>query len=299
MFKVLEVPENNDLSQFSRLLWQHKISHRIHHVDTWQVLTVADREQVGPAGSLYRQWVLGEAKPSEQDSSSMTGYFNAGDFTRRLRQAFRRAPLSLLLILACIVLLIAAPLNNMNDTARAMLFPDFSYGTRMIIMERVLQNFTVLQFLKMISPILLHGGLVHLAFNMLWLWEFGRRIEAVQASWSLLLLIVVIALVSNTVQFLYGGTIYFGGMSGVVYGLFGYIWMWQLFDPGKGLGLPGALIFFLLLTLVVMTVIDLDFIADEAHIGGILTGVVCGALTATVSRMMRSSHREQEGRNGE
>jgi len=110
----------------------------------------------------------------------------------------------------------------------------------------------------------------------------------VQASWVLFMLIATIALVSNSVQFLYGGTIYFGGMSGVVYGLFGYIWMWQLFDPRKRLALPGALIFFLLLSLVVMTAIDLDFIADEAHIGGMLSGVLYGAVTATVSRILRS-----------
>lgn len=297
MYKVLEVPENNDLSQFSRLLWQQKISHRIHHIDSCQVLTVADVEQVSTTGKLYREWVQGKIRPSERDSSSFVGYFSADDFARKLLRAFRRAPLSLLLILICIFLMFAAPLNSMNDTVRAMLYPDFSFGTRMIILDRVLENFSFIQFLKMISPILLHGGLDHLAFNMLWLWEFGRRIEAVQASWSLLLLITVIALVSNSVQFLYAGTIYFGGMSGVVYGMFGYIWMWQLFDPAKGLGLPGALIFFLLLTLVVMTVINLDFIADEAHIGGILMGVIYGALTATISRIARARSYGQEGRS--
>ena len=47
------------------------------------------------------------------------------------------------------------------------------------------------------------------------------------------------------------------------------------------------MIFFLLLSLVVITVINLDFIADEAHIGGLLTGVVYGAFTATISRLAR------------
>ena len=241
----------------------------------------------GEAARLFRQWQAGEIRPDEADSMDISGYFSGGDFLRNIYGAFLRAPLTLTLVIVCIVLAFTVPLNAMTDTVRAMLYPDFSYGTRMIILDRVLENFSLVQFLKMISPILLHGGLVHLAFNMLWLWEFGKRIEAVQASWALLLLIVTLALVSNTVQFLYGGTIFFGGMSGVVLGLFGYIWMWQLFDPRKGLALPGALIFFMLLMLIVMTAIDLDFIADEAHIGGILTGVVYGAAAATVSRMLR------------
>jgi GlpG protein len=175
----------------------------------------------------------------------------------------------------------------MNELTRAMLFPDFSFGTRLINLETVVDNFTFLHLMKMITPILLHGGLVHLVFNMLWVWEFGRRIEAVQHSWALLILIIVIALFSNTIQFLYGGSIFFGGMSGVVYGLFGYICLWQFIDPRKNLVLPGALIFFLLLTLFIMTAIDLDFVADEAHIGGLLTGVFYGAIAAGISRIRR------------
>lgn len=287
MFKIIEVPLEEDLGQFSRLLWQHKISHRIFEQENSQVLAVSGREHVQTAAALYGQWYRGEIRPLEQDSSDISVYFSAGKGLESVSRAFRRAPLSLLLVLVCIVLAFVAPLDGMNEIARSMLYPDFSYGTRIINLDRVLESFTVITFFKMLSPILLHGGLVHLAFNMLWLWEFGRRIEAVQASWAMLLLIVVLALFSNTVQYLYSGSIYFGGMSGVVYGLFAYIWMWQLFDPTKNLSLPGALVFFLLLSLIIMTAIDLDFIADEAHVGGFLAGMVYGAATATVSRIRR------------
>lgn len=294
MFKVLEVPGDVDLSQFSRLLWQQKISHRIHHIESVQVLTVSKQDHAAIAAGLFRQWRQGEISPDDSDSSDISGYFSAGEFVKNIYRAFLRAPLTLVLIITCIILAFAAPLASMNETARALLYPDFSFGTRMIVLDTVLENFTFLQLLKMISPILLHGGLLHLAFNMLWLWEFGRRIEAVQASWALLLLIVSIALMSNTAQFLYGGSIFFGGMSGVVYGLFAYIWMWQMFDPRKGMALPGALIFFLLFFLIVFTIIDLDFIADEAHIGGLLTGVVYGALTATFSRIARHKMQKKD-----
>jgi len=242
------------------------------------------------ARHLFHQWQRGEVIPDAGDSSDFVSYFSPRDFLGKIFHAFRKAPFTLSLIVLCIILAFLAPLNAMTDLTRAMLYPDFSFGTRIIDLDNVRANFSALEFLKMISPMLLHGGIIHLAFNMLWLWEFGRRIEAVQASWSLLVLIVFIALVSNTVQYLYGGSIYFGGMSGVVYGLFSYIWMWQLFDPKKNLSLPGPLIFFLLLSLVVITVINLDFIADEAHIGGLLTGVVYGAFTAIISRLARIKH---------
>ena len=290
MYKVLEVSIQEDLGQFSRLLWQRKISHRIYEVESRQILTVPDQSQVMAARHLFQQWQRGEVIPDAGDSSDFVSYFSPRDFLGKIFHAFRKATFTLSLIVLCIILAFLAPLNAMTDLTRAMIYPDFSFGTRIIDLDNVRANFSALQFLKMISPMLLHGGIIHLAFNMLWLWEFGRRIEAVQASWSLLVLIVFIALVSNTVQYVYGGSLYFGGMSGVVYGLFSYIWMWQLFDPKKNLSLPGPLIFFLLLSLVVITVINLDFIADEAHIGGLLTGVVYGAFTATISRLARIKH---------
>ena len=287
MQKVLEVSLEEDLSQFSRLLWQKKISHRIHKVKNFQILTVANIEQAGQAVSYYEQWRQGLIQPDKSDSGDFASYFNFGEFLMSFIRAFSRAPLSLVVIITCSVLAFAAPLESMNELVRAMLFPDFSFGTRLINLKTVVDNFTYLHFIKMLTPILLHGGLVHLVFNMLWVWEFGRRIEAVQASWLLFVLILVIAFFSNTVQFLYGGSIYFGGMSGVVYGLFGYICLWQFIDPQKRLALPGSLIFFLLLTLFVMTAIDLDFVADEAHISGLITGALYGLIAAGISRYRR------------
>jgi GlpG protein len=71
----------------------------------------------------------------------------------------------------------------------------------------------------------------------------------------------------------------FGGMSGVVYGLLGYIWMRGKFDPGSGL--------FLHPTTVVMMLICLAFgythylqIANTAHSVGLGVGVVWGFLAA-------------------
>ena len=34
---------------------------------------------------------------------------------------------------------------------------------------------------------------------------------------------------------IWGGSVYFAGLSGVVFGLFGYLWMKSRFDPASGL----------------------------------------------------------------
>jgi GlpG protein len=288
MFKALEVAASENLTQYSRLLWQQSLSHRIYHENDVQIIAVANPADIGKASTLYQQWKSGEISPAQKDSSSIAEYFNFSQGAGRFWRALHKSPVTLVLILICCVMAVVAPLNSLSDTVRLFLFPDFAYGTRTINLGFVLENFSFRQFLNMISPMLLHAGLLHLAFNMLWLWEFGRRIESRQASWAMIILVIVLALVSNTAQYLYSGSIYFGGMSGVVYGLFAYIWMWQLFDPAKRLGLPGNLVFFMLLALIILTMMGLDSIADEAHIAGLLCGVVYGATVSTASRIQRS-----------
>lgn len=287
MFRTLDFSLDTDLSQYGRLLWQHKISHRVVEHEGRQVLLIFKEEQIPQAMELYRRWESGELDLSADGNSDLGGYFDTGDVFQRLVQAFLRSPLTLALIAACIGLAFLAPLDRPTALTRVLMFPDFSYGTRIIILSRVLENFTLVQFLQMLSPILLHAGPLHLVFNMLWLWELGKRIEPRQSTLRLLLAIVVLGLISNTAQYIYGGGRNFGGMSGVVFGLFAYIWMWQLIDPRSRLNLPGSLIGFMLLSLVIMTVLQLNFIANEAHLGGFLAGVAYGAGTAAVKRSRR------------
>ena len=75
-----------------------------------------------------------------------------------------------------------------------------------------------------VTPIFMHFGIIHILFNMMWLKELGTMIEFKNGSLKMLLMVLIIAVVSNVGQDYYKGP-YFGGMSGVVYGLFGYIWM--------------------------------------------------------------------------
>lgn len=289
MFKVIDVSLDTDLSQFSRLLWQRRLSHRIQDIDGRRLLVTTTPRQIPEVLTLYQQWQRGEVLPAEQDSSRIGDFLNVGEFATGLLRAFLDAPVTLLLIVVCCVLALLAPLAAPTGLTFDLLYPDFSYGTRTIVLARVVENFTLSQLLQMLTPVLLHGGLIHLAFNMLWLWELGGRIERIQSGLTLGVVITVLGIVSNTIQYLYGGGNNFGGMSGVVYGLFAYIWMWQLFDPRKGLALPVSLIIFMLLGLLLMTALGLSMIANAAHMGGFLCGILYGAIAATGSRMLRAA----------
>src|SRR5690606_9057268 len=288
MYREFEVSADTDRGPCSRLLWQHKISRRIFRPDKVpnQVLGLARAGQVAQARMLFEHWQRGESQPANEDSATLEGFEVGGALKVGFLRALRGTPLTLLLIVVCCVLLYLAPLARPTQLTFELLYPNFAVGRRIVI-SQILSNFSLRDFFNMLTPILLHGGLVHLIFNMLWLWELGRQIERRQSTLMLGIAVIVLALISNTVQYVWGGGNNFGGMSGVVYGLFAYIWMWQLFDPRAGLWLPTSLILFMLASLVLMAVLGLSMIANEAHIGGLLAGVVLGASLATLSRIRR------------
>jgi GlpG protein len=79
-------------------------------------------------------------------------------------------------------------------------------------------------------------------------------------------------LASNVGQFLVDGP-YFGGLSGVVYGLVGYVWWLGWLMPEKGLTLSKSIIGFMLFWLLLGYTTILPFnIANTAHLLGLISG---------------------------
>lgn len=107
-------------------------------------------------------------------------------------------------------------------------------------------------------------------------------IERSQSSLLYLGVVLFIAFFSNAAQYLWSLTANFGGLSGVVYGLLGYIWMWQLILPNGRLRLPPAMIGFLLVALVLMELFAGSWIASAAHTGGLIAGIIAGVFSAAI-----------------
>ena len=68
----------------------------------------------------------------------------------------------------------------------------------------------------------------------------------------------------------------FGGMSGVLYGLFGYLWMKGRFEPELGLALSPRLILLLIGWLFLCMTGVLGSVANTAHVAGLAVGMVIG-----------------------
>ncbi len=145
---------------------------------------------------------------------------------------------------------------------------------------------------RIVSPMVLHGGWLHLIFNMLWLWTLGRQLEERLRWWQYSVLTLVIAAISNTVQYVIGGP-FFLGYSGVLCGMVGFIWMRQRLAPWEGYPLPPITVAFLaifVLGLLALQVISFfsallgsgpifaGRFANSAHLSGALCGLALGRI---------------------
>jgi GlpG protein len=127
------------------------------------------------------------------------------------------------------------------------------------------------QVWRLVTPVFIHLSPLHLLFNMFWLRDLGSLIEVRKGGWFLAALTVVIAVPSNLVQYFWAGPA-FGGMSGVVYGLFGYVWLTGRANPTSGMYLQQNTVTIMLAWLVLCFTGLLGPVANGAHVGGLVVG---------------------------
>lgn len=76
---------------------------------------------------------------------------------------------------------------------------------------------------RLFTPALIHFGPWHLLFNLLWLADLGWKVERRRGSLYFAAFALAVVIPSNLAQYLASGPS-FGGLSGLVFGLVGYVW---------------------------------------------------------------------------
>ena len=136
------------------------------------------------------------------------------------------------------------------------------------------------QIWRVFTPMLLHANWLHLIFNMLWLYQLGGMIERDKGGWYTLKLVLIFSAAANTAQYIVSGG-NFLGMSGVVYGLFGFVWMKSQFESNINYFLTNFTIGFLLTIYILFSIGFLGGgrIANTNHGVGLCAGMIYGFLS--------------------
>ena len=139
------------------------------------------------------------------------------------------------------------------------------------------------QVWRLLTPIFLHFGFLHLVFNLMAFTFLGQMMERLGGPTLLSLFVLLSGLVSNFSQYLVTGG-QFGGLSGVDYALFGFVWMKSRFDPFSGYFLAESTVVFAMVWLVLCFTGAMGPVANMAHLSGLMFGILWGYLSATVRR---------------
>lgn len=283
--EALRLPLSEDLSGFLALLQRLRVPCRVSEEAGEQVLRVPD-QLVGQVRDLYERYPLGDQETVVVQPARRSSGFVA---------SLRANPLTAAVLLITLMVAALTMLGENFAMVRLFNFTDFRIDGDYAYFATLEQTLAAGQWWRLLAPIFVHFGLLHLAMNSMWFWELGRRIEVRQGAAMLLALTVVFGLVSNWAQYSFGGPGIFGGLSGVLYGLLGHCWLFQKLAPNDAYRLPPGVVVLMLVWLVICLtglVETLSFgtlaIANAAHVGGLLAGCATGVVGGLIARWRRA-----------
>tara|TARA_B100000795_G_scaffold200428_1_gene154217 strand:+ start:110 stop:994 length:885 start_codon:yes stop_codon:yes gene_type:complete len=291
LINALEIPSDINLAAFSRFLSSRGVVHRVTEQGMNQVVWVSGEQERVFVRSAYSQYTSGELELDE--APVVLGKIQ---IIPRVLSAVRRFPLTLSLI-AINVLLFPVGMG-LGDGTIDGLFERLMF----LAVEEVNgeQYFTTMsytvehgQWWRFITPMFIHFSWLHIVFNLLWVWEIGRKIEFTNSAVVLFVAVIASSLAANVTQYLLSGPSLFGGMSGVVFGLLGHSLIWSRLVPWKDVGLPSGIYIFMLVYLVVgftgvIDLLGLGSLANGAHLGGLIGGFATGGLAGLLARQRQA-----------
>lgn len=142
------------------------------------------------------------------------------------------------------------------------------------------------QWWRLLTCVFVHGGLLHIGFNMWCLWSLGRLAESVYGHWTFAAVYLIAGLAASLTSLIWNSVVLSVGASGAIFGIAGALI--ASFYLGE-FSLPRAALSGTLRSVVVFVGYNLFFGAviartdNAAHIGGLLMGLLLGALIAKIA----------------
>lgn len=212
-------------------------------------------------------------------------------------------PLTMAMIGLSIVVAIGSSLgeNKSGAVMRNLLFADTMQGPDWDVsstQDRFI-NIREGQVWRLVTPIFVHYGIMHIVFNMYMFYQLGGIVEHRLGTVKFGFMVLAMAIPSVLVQSLaplewhdsmlgrWGGSPFGAGMSGVVYGLFGYVWMKSKFDPAAGFFLGPYTVMILMGWLLLGVTGIVGNIGNWAHLIGLVVGMAIGYSTSLSTRVKR------------
>lgn len=186
------------------------------------------------------------------------------------------------LIALCVVVALLSKLGYDTEFVRKLVLADPARADGTFLPE-----VRAGEYWRLLTPIFIHFGPMHLVFNLMWLFQLGCMIEARRGVTTLAALVLVTGVLPMVAQYLVSGPGFVGGMSGAIYGLAGFVWMRGRKDPASGVGLDPQSWMIMMIWLVLCFTGVMGHVANTAHLAGLVIGIIWGWVSAAFARQHR------------
>lgn len=274
-FPVKDYPLERNLSDLTHYLRERGLVHRISEEGGRQVLFVVDESVIPALLEFLQEYEKGGMELHVQPVAPPSNLR-----TLQFFQDIKSTPVVTILIVLSIIGTFLTQTRWGSAYLSFVSFQDFTATKFVPLADSLLAG----EIWRLLTPVFIHFGLFHVLFNSLWMWDFGRRLESLLGTRHFLLFFILCGIASNIAQFLWSGSAIFGGMSGVVYALVGFIAVRQKIAPHPLIAVPPALIGFMLFWLVLCMTGVVDYfiagsVANAAHVGGLIAGALYAYIT--------------------
>jgi len=243
--------------------------------DVAKALVIAEDFVANPNQAKYQQaaWEVGSTFDDAKGKNH--GKKSSRSAAPNWLQDFKSTPFMTLVMLICVAVFALSYLGAFNAIYQVFTIRSFA---------ELSQSH---EWWRLFTPAFIHFSVIHIMFNLIWWWVLGSQLERIFGTWLLVIIFTIAAISSNVAQLLVTGPD-FGGLSGVVYALFGFVWWIGLLRPQWGIGLPTNLVIFLLgwLALGYFDVLWVNM-ANEAHLFGLISGCAMALITHQLAGLLK------------
>jgi GlpG protein len=291
--KIGQLKTSEQIEELYYIMYSHDIkSYYDQEVEDEFILWVLSDDQIVEAKSIYKDYVqepghekfrarIEEAKKKltvdQHKEVQEAANSNYVDMKARFStmSVLNQAPLTMGLIVICGLLYLLSMTGARHYLQSLLMYSLYEFPGGLKPFLEIKQG----EVWRLFTPILLHGGFLHLLFNLFWLYQIGPPVEKQAGAWYYVFLIISIAVFSNTLYYLVAGPSFLG-LSGVVYGLCGFIWAYGQINPFAKIYIDPQTIKFLTFWYVFcwfLTIADIMGVANTIHGAGAIVGAFMGA----------------------
>ena len=231
----------------------------------------AKRKQVESPATSINQDAAGDAEPQEPSSDAE---LLVAEFYEQLKRVTPYAivtPALVLINVGVFAAMIAGGVDFFSPSIEHLLSWGANYSPKT----------TGGEWWRLLTSNYLHIGIMHIAFNMWVLWDAGRLVERLVGNIGFIIMYVLSGVFGSFTSVLLNPTVVSAGASGAVFGVYGCLLGFLLLSrgsiPKKVLtGIRSSALAFIAYN--VFYAIGEEGIDMAAHIGGLVTGFLCGVI---------------------